>query len=407
MMGRAFQWVRSRRVTVSLVAAAVLAAAGFTGWRHWTGRLLREGEEALAGREFAKARELLARYLSHRPGDADARLLAARAARRMRDFDEALEQLRRCLEDGGSAEAIDIEYQLLKLQRGDDAPVPQLRKRAAWDDALALVVLETLIQYDIDTYRLHQALRDLGAYLERRPDDLQALLGRGFVWERFLYFADALGDYRQAVAAHPNSERARLRLADTLLIVGTPEEALTHYRWLAERWAGRIEVRLGLAQCYRRLGDAGRAQELLDQILGEAPDNGAVLWERGQLALDAQRAAEAEPWLRKAVEALPYDRRVSYSFYRCLLELGRDDEAAAVNARVARLDADVRRLGEVRREVMNRPEDAALRCEGGLLFLRNGEREIGIRWLRLALRFDPTCEAARRALDDAGVSLPP
>ena len=56
---------------------------------------------------------------------------------------------------------------------------------------------------------------------------------------------------------------------------------------------------------------------------------------------------------------------------------------------------------------MERPGDAALRCEGGLLFLRNGERRESVRWLRLALRLDPGCEAARKALAEAETQIPP
>jgi hypothetical protein len=85
--------------------------------------------------------------------------------------------------------------------------------------------------------------------------------------------------------------------------------------------------------------------------------------------------------------------------------LGRTEEAEQVNARVAAIDADLRRLDQICQEVMDRPEDAALRCEGGLLFLRNGERQEGTRWLRLALRYDPSCQKARDAL--AAVEGPP
>src|SRR5262249_42876348 len=158
-----------------------------------------------------------------------------------------------------------------------------------------------------------------------------------------------------------------------------PAESLEHYQWLAARGPDRPEVRLGLARCHRRLGDQQGALRLLDALLAEAPGNGEALWERGQVDLDQDRPAEAEPWLRKAVAALPYDRRVAYMLSRCLLELDRRDEVAAVNARVAEIDADVRRLDELRQEILQHPNDAKLRCEGGLLFLRNGERREGIR----------------------------
>jgi tetratricopeptide (TPR) repeat protein len=106
--------------------------------------------------------------------------------------------------------------------------------------------------------------------------------------------------------------------------------------------------------------------------------------------------------LRRAYAAIPFDRRVSYSLERCLTALDRSDEAEKFRRLVAQLDADVRRLDHVRHEVMKRPEDAALRSEAGILFLRNGEREEGIRWLKMALRLDPNCEAARQALASAG-----
>jgi tetratricopeptide (TPR) repeat protein len=382
-------------------ALAALAAGGYAGWLWWTARLLRQAEATLAGREYGKAREQLARYLAVRPGDGRAHLLAARAARRLRQDDEARQHLRLCRETDGPSEAVAVEYALLDVQQGDDGTVPALRERARKDDELALQVLEVLIQYDLDTYLLRQAQQDLTLYLDRRPDDLQALLGRGSLWERLMAFADAREDYRRAVAAHPDSERARLRLADTLLISGTPAEALAHYEWLLARRPGRPEARLGLARCRRQLGDSEEARRLLDALLAEFPEDGQALWERGQLELEASRPAEAEPWLQRAVRALPFDRRVLYSLSRCLLDLGRRQEAEGLTARVARLDGDVRRLGQLQQEVQQRPDDAALRCEGGLIFLRNGECREGIRWLRLALRLDPHCGTARAALAKA------
>jgi tetratricopeptide (TPR) repeat protein len=391
-----------RRPRTVLFLVLVCAAAGAAGWVYWsrskTTDLLRQGEQALGARDYPRAREHLDRYLALRPDDAHAHLLAARAARRMRDYPAAREHLRRCRERGGPTEPIVVEEALAEVQRGDEQPVAFLRERAKRDDDLALVILEVLIQHDLDTYQLRAALDGFTRYLAHRPDDLQALLGRGYVWERLLSFPDAVEDYRAAVAAHPDNPQARLKLAETLLIAGTPDEAVTHFRWLAERWPTRVEVRLGLARCSRRLGDPAEAAKQLDAILAEAPEHGEVLWERGELELEQGRAPEAEPLLRRAALRLPHDRRVHYSLARCLLRLDRKAEAEEVNARVAQLDADVRRLGEIAQKVIERPNDAALRCEGGLLFLRNGEREQGIRWLQLALRIDPECEPARAAL---------
>lgn len=403
-------WLRRRRaaIVVALLAAIFAGTAVyFLRERRKTERLLAEGEQTLASREYSQARKLLEQYLAKRPHDTHARLLAARASRQARAYREAREHLQHCRADGGEAEPIAVEELLLDVLLGDERPVPELRERAVRDDDLALVILEVLIQFDLDSYQLGSALDGFTRYLARRPDDLYALLGRGFVWERFLNFADALVDYRKAVAVHPENDRVRLKLAETLLLAGTPDEALTHYQWLAERWPERPPVRLGLARCYRRLSQPEEAAEILDSLLIEFPKHGETLWERAELELDRGRPAAAEPLLRKAAAQRPFDRRIQYAMFQCLLRLDRASEAATFDARVKQLDADLARLSAVRSEVMNRPNDAALRCEGGLLFLRNGEREEGLRWLQLAIRLDPKCKNARNALTAEGIRLDP
>ncbi len=399
--GQAGKRSRSRRLALVLLGGILLAGAAWLGWTRWsTNQLLRQGQEALAARDYTRSREFLERYLELRPRDTQARLLVVRAARLLHHYPEALAHLFRCEEDGGDAEEIAIERGLIEVQRGDERPVAALEQRTRKGDERALVILEVLIQHNLETYQLRKALHQLTVYLERRPTDLAALLGRGFVWERFLSFADALTDYRKAVEAHPESERARLHLGETLLRVGTPAEALTQYQWLAERHPEKEEVRLGLACCQRQLGQLEKAREGLEALLAESPENGEALWERGQLALAQGSAAEGEPWFRRAAKVLPYDRRVHYSLYRCLLDQGRTREAEACNARVAEIDADLRRIAVLSQKVMERPYDATLRCEGGVLFLRNGEEREGIRWLEIALRIDPNCEPARKALQN-------
>src|SRR5438128_8604629 len=169
---RALGRLLRRPLVLGVLATAVLAA-GLWAWRQWPQQFLRQGESALIARDYKKAHEHLARYLSHRPGDAHARLLAARAARHLREYYEAYEHLRRCREEDGDAEAVEVEMALMAVQRGD-GPSPRLRQRAEQDDDRALVIPEVLIQHDIDTYRLRQALHGLTRYLHSRPDDLAA-----------------------------------------------------------------------------------------------------------------------------------------------------------------------------------------------------------------------------------------
>ena len=62
---------------------------------------------------------------------------------------------------------------------------------------------------------------------------------------------------------------------------------------------------------------------------------------------------------------------------------------------VQRIRADMQRVSELRRKVAASPREASLRCEVGLIFLRNGQAREGLRWLHSALQLDPGHAEAR------------
>src|SRR5262249_60075259 len=133
----------------------------------------------------------------------------------------------------------------------------------------------------------------------------------------------------------------------------------------------------------------------LDEVLAAQPKNAEALAERGKLALQTGRAAQAEKPLRQALALAPYDRETNYTWYLCLRQLGREDEAARALEAVQRIRADLQRVSELRRRVAASPPDASLRCGGGGIFLRNGQDREGLRWLEGAPGIDPRRRAAR------------
>jgi Flp pilus assembly protein TadD len=122
------------------------------------------------------------------------------------------------------------------------------------------------------------------------------------------------------------------------------------------------------------------------------------LGERGKLALQTGRAGDAVGPLQQALALAPHDRETNYTWYLCLRRLGRDDEAARALGAVRRINADLQRVSELRRRIAASPRDASLRCEVGLIFLRNGQTREGLRWLESALQIDPDHAEARQAL---------
>ena len=384
-----------------LLGLALSVAVGtLLAWYLWPDPHLAAAEQALQRHDYAGAYALLQDCLQRRPNDSGLVFLAARTARRAGLFEEAAKHLASYRRLKGDNSSLALEWSLMRLQRGDASIESRVKARADADGADALLIWEVLIQYYLDNYRLFEARDYLDRYLEQRPDDVPALLGRGFIWERLFHYPESTRDYRRAVQVEPDNERARSHLAETLAVMGPPEEAAEQFEWLRQRHPESLPARLGLARCWRQMGRMEEAQQLLDALLAEYPPHAGVLTERGRLALESGDTKRAADWLRQAVTLAPNDREALYNLSRCLQQSGRDAEAREYEARFDRADVDLKRLGQLTKDVLRQPHDPALRCQVGMIFLRNGQEQEGIRWLHLALREAPDYGPAHQALAD-------
>jgi Tfp pilus assembly protein PilF len=357
-------------------------------------------EQALQRHDYHGAYRLLQGCLQRRPDDAPLLLLAGRTARRAGLYEQAAKHFNAYRRLQGETSSLTLEWSLMRAQRGDWQAEPYLKARADAGDPDAPLIWEVLTQLYLDAYRLFEARACLDHYLECYPDDVLALLGRAYIWERLLHYPEAVRDYRRAVGIEPDNDRARLGLAENLLIVGPPEDAAEQFEWLRRRHADDAAASLGLARAWRQQGHIEAARQLLDALLREHPRHVGALTERGRLALEEGQPRQGADWLRRAVERAPHDREALYNLSRCLQECGSPDEARQCQSRFERADADLKRLGQLTKDVLREPDNAALRCEGGILFLNNGEEQEGVRWLRQALRLDPGYRPAHKALAD-------
>ena len=123
-----------------------------------------------------------------------------------------------------------------------------------------------------------------------------------------------------------------------------------------------------------------------------------MLGERGRLALETGQTVRAEAWLRQAAALKPRDRRIVNDLHTCLQRNGRLEEAAKWQQRLAHIRADEKEMARLMAALMRSPDDLALRQQIGALFLRNGMRDDGRRWLLSALALDPWHAASHEAL---------
>jgi Flp pilus assembly protein TadD len=413
MTARVLSWIGRlpgalrRRPGRCAAAAALLAASALglalAGRQAWAAHRYHAALAALDRRDFDAAAAHLDGCLLVWPTSVEVRLLQARLARQAGAYAEAERRLEQCRRLHGPRDAVSLEEGLLRAQQGELTPELEdtLRARADQGGPDEALVLEALGRGYSRCYRLNDALGCLDRWVGCRPDDVQALLGRGWVHERLRRYEEAEADYRRAVALVPQMEEPALRLAQLLLLLGRqPEEPAALFERL---WQGPSHDRaagVGLAQCWLKTGRADEARRLLAVLAAEAPRDPNVLFERGNLALQQGNPAEAEDLLRRAAALAPHDYQIQYALYQCLQQQGRDAEARAAQERVRALEADLLRIDELTERLQRRPYDPALRCEIGRLFLRGGERHEGELWLKSALLADPHYRPAHQALAD-------
>jgi tetratricopeptide (TPR) repeat protein len=392
---------RRRRWRVGAVAAALLlgVAAFPVGRQLWAWQQFHAARAALTRRDFPQAGAHARACLAVWPDSADAHLLAAQAARRAGRPDEAQRHVRAARRLPGPAAAVEREWALLRAQEGDLAAVRgYLDALAEAAPALAPGVWEALAQGCMQVYQLDAALVYLQLLLEREPDHADALLWRARLWDAADRKEDAEADFRRAVACRPAEAAAHVELAEFLERQSRHEEAAAEFVRATELRQADAAALLGLARCRRVLGDTAAARALVEDLLARLPDDTRVLAERGRLALAAGRHEEAARWLRRAAGPVLNDSALGYQLYQCLQACGRAEEARQVLDRLDRFKQDQQRLKELVLEVARAPRDPAPRCQAGLLCLRNGQEQEGLRWLAGALQVDSGYAPARDAL---------
>jgi tetratricopeptide (TPR) repeat protein len=270
MLPRFRQWLLSARVSpqravilFALLVCLALAAV-FGGTYYWAEHQTKAAERALDARDYDEAQQRLDAALQLRPDSGRLHFLAARTARLAGRFDDVRPHLAACLNLGYPEAAILLEQGLLDFQQGDRGAERFLLHRVEEDDPDALLILEVLIQEYVQTFQLKDAMRCSNLYLQKKPDDVQALLGRAWVSEKLFYFGDAVLDCRRAVAVEPENDYARLRLAEMLVNTGPPREAVEQFELLRLKKPTSARVLLGLARARMQMGEvlvAGGAAE--------------------------------------------------------------------------------------------------------------------------------------------------
>jgi predicted Zn-dependent protease len=210
--------------------------------------------------------------------------------------------------------------------------------------------------------------------------------------------SELVASYRRILELDPENDHVRLQLAWQLHRSHHAQEALEQYQYLHSRLGDTPEVLCGIATCLGNLDQPDEARRLLEQVLASEPHNKLALAERGRLAMQYESPTEAERWLRQAVAQRPPEHEALYRLFQCLQRMGKQKEAAEIQATLKAIESDLTELRETIRQIATTPHDPEPRCRAGAILLRNGKDKEGLRWLASALVEDPRHSATHRAL---------
>jgi len=349
-------------------------------------------------------------------GDSSAELWLARArlARKLARDPAFAAALQKSLDRGLGKERYRLEVLLAQAQRGDLEPLAarlaDLFIQGQETDEICLAYVEGCIL----KYRLNDAMQILVTWEADYPTDPRPNFLKGRIFEHEGNPAKAKTEYRNALKKSPVYAAAAYNLARVLETEQQPEGALTFYRTAARlsRYPGPSlisEARcLRLLQRYeeartalKRAADAASNHDAeMARLLGDPAESAAagLVTERGLLAVEEGRPADAVRDLQAAIEIEPLNWKTRYQLALAQQELGQTDAAAENFRRVKESRTALEACDTLFDTLARDPENLAARLQIGQTLLKHLSEHQGIVWLDSVLDRDPENQVAHRSL---------
>jgi tetratricopeptide (TPR) repeat protein len=381
-----------RRLVFLVLALVALGVGGKVLFdQGWAWYHFRAGKVELERHHNLRALEHLEACLQTWPRDPDALFLTARACGRLGDFDRAEAYLKQCEGTHRLAEDVGLERVLLRAARGDvDGVSGYCRALIDKGHPAASLLFEAMISGYLRVYRFADAGRYLEQWLKKQPDNPQALLLQGRLFEQLNNHAEAAAAFQRVLDLDPEQNEARLLLAGILLDLRKGQEALPHLQRLRDELPGHRLIQVLLARCLDHVGRRSEAQTVLDDLLSGQQTYAPALAERGKLAVREGDLELAESLLREACLREPGDYSAHYQLYLCLTLRDKKSEAKEVLQRMNEINENQAKIREITGGKMQRaPRNPEVHYELGATLLRAGSVEEGLQWLQSALKLDP------------------
>jgi tetratricopeptide (TPR) repeat protein len=370
----------------------------------WARHHISVTNSALAKQDYKTAWVHVQKALRGRPRSAELHLLAARVARQNERMTDAEDHLKRCYDlQHGITEPLQIERMMLAAQTGRaETVVEPLYDYVRSDHPASPLILEALCMGFRGIRSGNIAARFAAMWLEREPENVQALICHGVCVGELGFFMEAAIDFEKAYQISPDHPSCRLNLGIARLEMAQFRSAAELFEQVVAAEPDNSNALLGLAQCKVAMNEHEQAQAILDGIIEREQEGAEVLVERGKVALQLGQPDVALKWTRKAYEKDPYHHTALYQLELCLRIQGKTKEANEIRQQLVRLEEEMRQLQELMQEVLSRPgpHRPGAYVELGEISVKRGDQNQAFYWLYKALERDPVNKHAHVLLAD-------
>src|SRR5262245_9098174 len=282
---RRTQTQRLLRLWVLIVLLAlILLGLARAGAEVYASYQIRAADKALERQNYKEAKPHLEAALKVRPNSADLHLRLGRLCRQMNNLDEAYEHLKACRRLEGESEAYQLEMLMCRAQSGFfEEVLGKLWVYYEQDRPEAPLVCESLTLSCMSQDMIGMALGMADHWLQKQPDNVQALYYKGWCNSELGSVDVALVSLEKAVARDPDREDIQQMRGFMLCDLQRYDEARTIIENYLKNHPDDALSLLYLARCLYGKGQTEQAQEVLSRAID---DNNivtpALLAERGK-----------------------------------------------------------------------------------------------------------------------------
>ncbi|MEQ1829391.1 MAG: tetratricopeptide repeat protein [Pirellula sp.] len=353
----------------------------------------------------------IARTVSTSSGYTD--FLQARTDRLNGRLDKMANHLKSAFEKNFDPAKLDREQTLAlaTIGRLDDEVENKLNRWLKEPDAIHSDIIDAYANGLTAVSRFEHAAELLQAWETSAPWEPTPHYRMARLNEHLLQFQLAEDQYRMAIKKSPKFDKATYNLARLLLDQRRPDEAIKLYQAITSK-NGMIAAKIGIASCYKTLGETDRAKSLLEEVLkvpydqhlqsyqsfDYAPERNIAASELGGIEAELGDYSAAKEHLELALKSFPLDSIGRYSYAVALRGLGLKEEAdrnfqIVRNARES-LD-EVSTLQEVLRQ---NPKATDARLKIGKIVLEHESERTGVFWIQSVFAYDPENQEAHKVL---------